>query len=79
LSNGVYFSKNDMYPFSSPVLDTTSQTITEREESELYHNAETKSKTSTVAGQKTVVNKNMIWGALLLLIGLALFLNYTGA
>jgi hypothetical protein len=68
---GTVFSKNDLYPFSGMSIPTTSQTIAEDDEREFYND-----NTTSVKGQKVVVNKNMIWGSLVMMFVILVVLHF---
>lgn len=66
------YSKNDIYPNSSSTLPTFDQTVP---------NETAVADVTSVAPnstQKVAVNKNMIWGALAMLVGLMVMLHFLG-
>lgn len=66
------YSRNDVYPGSTTVLPTVDQTIAEND------NEMTNTVLDPVTNQRSLLNKNMVWGALLLLFGLMVALHFLG-
>jgi hypothetical protein len=66
------YSRNDVYPGSTTILPTVDQTIAEND-SEMSNTV-----LDPVTNQRALLNKNMIWGAMLLLFGLMVALHFLG-
>ena len=66
------YSRNDVYPGSTTILPTVDQTIAEND-SEMSNTV-----LDPVTNQRSLLNKNMVWGALLLLFGLMVALHFLG-
>jgi hypothetical protein len=72
--NAGSYSFKDIYgePLPGGMLSTTEQTIPEEEEREEYN----EQISENGAGQKTVVDKNVIFGAVALFVTLLVLLNF---
>ena len=69
----ILYSLNDMYPFSSPVSNTTEQTLPSDDEAESYNE-----QTTVIDNKKVIINKKMVMGALGLLVGVMVAVHYLG-
>ena len=65
------YSMNDLYPMSSSMLDTTSQTVAESDEQNRYSD----NVVLNDAGQKSTVAKKHIWLGLGVLVCILVFFN----
>jgi hypothetical protein len=68
---GIYYSMNDYYPGSSPVVQTTAETIPEEAEREHYNDTTTVNE----KGKTEIVDKKSIFITLAIVVGLLFMLN----